>query len=48
MVNNTETPSCTMTNLFKRLTANTFLKDTMGAMALLAMLYGGLWMPVLL
>lgn len=37
-----------MIDPIKRLKTNTFLKDSIGAMALLAMLYTGLWMPILL
>jgi len=37
-----------MKTIAKRLNTHTFLKDTIGAMALLAILYIGLWMPAFL
>ena len=37
-----------MTDLLKSITAQTFIKDMIGAVALLAMLYVGLWMPAFL
>ena len=37
-----------MTDLIKSITAQTFIKDMIGAIALLAMLYVGLWMPAFL
>ena len=42
------TPSCTMTEIFKRLRTRSTLQDLAGASALMAMLYTGLLLPGLL
>ena len=48
MVNPTTTTSTAMKKIATALRIPTLVQDTLGAAALLAMLYAGLWMPAVL